>query len=70
MTEDQRLYGEAAKVADVLLRDGVPVLGFGAREGKLWIRFQLHDQAAGYVALLRPEAATPERFRELYEAVA
>jgi hypothetical protein len=70
MLESERLYGEAAKVADVLLRDGVPVLGFGSLGGKLSMTFQLVDERAVYVALLPEAEATPERFRELYEAVA
>ena len=67
MTRDQAAYQRAADIANLLLGEGIPVLGFGAAGGQLSVRFQL--SAASYTVLVPELDATPERFRELYEAV-
>ena len=67
-TAQEATYMRAAEIANALLGDGLPLLGYGAHGGKLSITFIL-DGKTSCVALLPEADATPERFRELYEAV-
>lgn len=64
-------YQRAAEIANVLLGEGVPVLGFTDLDmgNAIGMAFQLTGERAKYAARLPLAEATPERFRELYEAV-
>lgn len=65
-------YQRAAEIADLLLRDRIPVIGFHDLDDGMAIgmAFQLTNERAKYACRLPIDQATPERFRELYEAVA
>ena len=67
---DADTYQRAAEIADKLLQQGVPVVKFTGERGTVMMVFQLHDEAAKYATRLHVSKATPEAFRELYEAVA
>lgn len=64
-------YQKAADIADKLLASGVPLLGFEQFDmgHKLGFLFQLTGERAKYACRIDTETATPERVRELYEAV-
>lgn len=62
-------YQMAADIADVLLRDGVPVVAFSGAQETVMMVFQLSDDAAKYAARMHISKASPEGFREFYEAV-
>ena len=62
-------YQRAAEIADQLLASGVPLVSFGGSRGGITMVFQLEDEQAKYAARLSFIEASPERFRELYEAM-
>lgn len=64
-------YQKAANIADRLLADGVPLLGFDQFDmgHKLGFLFQLTGERAKYGCRVETETATPESVRALYEAV-
>lgn len=79
MSEDRALngsdyevaYQQGAKIADELMAEGVPVIGFhvarfGARIG---MTFQLQDEAARYTCLAPVGEASVKHFRDYYEAM-
>lgn len=70
-TFSQRTYMKAAEIANTLLGEGVPVIGFSDMDGghRIGIAFQLTDERAKYATRLPVEEASAERFRALYEAV-
>ena len=64
-------YQKAAGIADILLRDGVPLLAFAQFDmgHKLGFVFQLDGAPAKYACRVPTETATPESVREIYETV-
>jgi hypothetical protein len=72
MNEREAAYQRAAEIADVLLAQGVPLIGFAEADygDKLSFAFQLREEDAKYVVRVSRAEATPERVLQLYEAVA
>jgi hypothetical protein len=70
-TPEQAAYIRAAEIADVLLRDGLPVIGFTDVDYGKWVAmtFRLAGQRAEWAVQVPVHKATPELFRELYEGL-
>lgn len=68
----QLAHQKGAEIADILLRDGLPLVGFAASDmgAKIAFAFQLEGERAKYAFRVPVEDATVERVKQMYEAVA